>query len=58
LRDLVLQGEHSIPARRRIWDRVEKIVEGNTNVKATMEELEGGDEGKVWRWVGGRSINA
>jgi len=52
LRDLVLQGTHSIPVRRRIWDKVEKVVEGNTNVKATMEELEGGDEGKVWRWVG------
>jgi hypothetical protein len=54
LRDLVLQDEHSISARTRLWERVEKVVEGNTNVRASMEELEGGDEGKVWRWVGGR----
>jgi hypothetical protein len=53
LRDLILQDEHSIPARRRLWDKVQKVVEGNTNVRASMEELEGGDEGRVWRWVGG-----
>lgn len=53
LRDLVLQAEHSLPARRKLWDKVEKIVEGNSNVRATMEELEGGDEGKVWKWIGG-----
>ncbi|KIJ44119.1 hypothetical protein M422DRAFT_30633 [Sphaerobolus stellatus SS14] len=54
LRDLVLQDEHSIPARRSLWNKVERVVEGNTNVKASIEELHGGDEGKVWRWVGGR----
>jgi hypothetical protein len=53
LRDLVLQDEHSIPVRRRLWDKVERIVEGNTNVRASVEELAGGDEGRVWRWVGG-----
>ncbi|KAF8520227.1 Man1-Src1p-C-terminal domain-containing protein [Hysterangium stoloniferum] len=53
LRDLVLQDEHSIPVRRRLWDKVERVVEGNTNVRASMEELAGGDEGRVWRWVGG-----
>lgn len=53
LRDLILRDEHSIPVRRRLWDKVEKVVEGNTNVRASMEELAGGDEGRVWRWVGG-----
>ena len=57
LRDLILQDEHSIPARRRLWDKVQKVVEGNTNVRASMEELEGGDEGRVWRWVGGTHRN-
>ena len=52
LRDLILQDELSIPVRRRVWDKVEKIVEGNTNVRANVEELEGGDEGRVWRWIG------
>ncbi|KAH7916049.1 Man1-Src1p-C-terminal domain-containing protein [Hygrophoropsis aurantiaca] len=57
LRDLILQDEHSIPARRRLWDQVERVVEGNANVRANLEEVQGGDELRVWRWVGtaGRS---
>lgn len=56
LRDLILQEEHSVPTRRRLWDKVEKIVESNANVRATMEELEGGDIGRVWQWVGNTAI--
>lgn len=52
LRDLILQGEHSISARRRLWDQVEHVVEGNANVRANLEEVQGGDELRVWRWVG------
>ncbi|KXN82080.1 Inner nuclear membrane protein SRC1 [Leucoagaricus sp. SymC.cos] len=52
LRDLILQEEHSVPIRRRLWDQVERIVEGNANVRVNMEEVEGGDELRVWRWVG------
>ena len=52
LRDLVLQDEHSVATRKRLWERVEKVVEGNANVRANMEEVEGGDELRVWRWVG------
>lgn len=52
LRDLILQDEHSIPTRRRLWDQVERVVEGNANVRANLEEIEGGDETRVWRWVG------
>ncbi|GJJ12172.1 hypothetical protein Clacol_006413 [Clathrus columnatus] len=57
LRDSILQDEHSIPVRRRLWDKVEKIVEGNANVRATMEELDGGDVGRVWQWVGSTAIS-
>lgn len=53
LRDLVLQDEHSVSARARLWSRVERVVEGNTNVRANLEEVHGGDELRVWRWVGG-----
>jgi Man1-Src1p-C-terminal domain len=53
LRDLILQDEHSIPQRRRLWDRVERVVESNSNVRANLEEVKGGDEMRVWRWVGG-----
>ena len=53
LRDLVLQNETSVNTRRRLWDRVERIVESNANVQINLEEIESGDETKVWRWVGG-----
>lgn len=52
LRDLVLQEEHSVIVRQKVWEKVEKIVEGNTNVRANLEEVYGGDELRVWRWVG------
>ena len=52
LRDVVLQDEHSVNARRRLWEKVERVVESNANVRANLEEIEGGDEMRVWRWVG------
>src|SRR5882672_4952772 len=52
LRDLVLQDELSIPVRMKLWNKVERIVEGNTNVRASLEELRSGEEARVWRWVG------
>ena len=52
LRDLVMQDEHSIPARARIWEQVEGVVEGNANVRTNMEVMSSGDEGRVWTWVG------
>ena len=52
LRDLVLQNETSVNTRRRLWERVERIVESNANVRVNLEEIEGGDEARVWRWVG------
>lgn len=58
LRDLVLQEEHSVSVRKRLWGRVERVVEGNANVRTNLEEVEGGDEQRVWRWVGsaGRTL--
>ncbi|KAF9005615.1 Man1-Src1p-C-terminal domain-containing protein [Cyathus striatus] len=56
LRDLILQEEHSIPTRRRLWNQVERVVEGNANVRANLEEIEGGDEMRVWRWVGNAGV--
>ncbi|KAJ7109339.1 Man1-Src1p-C-terminal domain-containing protein [Mycena epipterygia] len=55
LRDVVLAEEHSVPARARLWARVERVVEGNANVRANLEEVGGGDEMRVWRWVGAPS---
>ncbi|KAF8212275.1 Man1-Src1p-C-terminal domain-containing protein [Mycena galopus ATCC 62051] len=55
LRDVVLAEEHSVPARARLWAKVERVVEGNANVRANLEEVGGGDEMRVWRWVGAAS---
>jgi len=52
LRDLVMQDEHSIPVRVRVWEQVERVVEGNANVRTNMEVMSSGDEGRVWRWIG------
>lgn len=52
LRDLILQEEPSVTTRNRLWDQVERVVEGNANVRTNMEEVHGGDEMRVWRWVG------
>ncbi|KEP50696.1 sulfide-quinone oxidoreductase [Rhizoctonia solani 123E] len=51
LRDMVLQEEHNVHKRMRLWSKVAKIVEGNANIRANVEEV-AGDETRVWRWVG------
>lgn len=58
LRDLILQDEPSTGTRRRLWAKVERVVEENTNVRTNLEEVEGGNEERVWRWVGstGKSL--
>ncbi|KAF5380842.1 hypothetical protein D9615_003921 [Tricholomella constricta] len=58
LRDLILQDEHSIASRSRLWDQVERVVEGNANVRANLQEIHGGDEMRVWRWVGSANRGA
>jgi hypothetical protein len=52
LRDSLLQEVHSASSRQKVWDKVEKVVESNTNVRANLEEVEDGDELRVWRWIG------
>lgn len=52
LRDEVMQDEHSIARRVKLWEQVEKIVEGNSNVRANVEVMPSGDEARVWNWVG------
>lgn len=58
LRDLVMQDEHSIPVRARVWEQVERVVEGNANVRTNMEVLNDGDEGRVWKWIGSANSTA
>ncbi|KAF8759001.1 hypothetical protein RHS01_02816 [Rhizoctonia solani] len=57
LRDMVLQEEHNVHTRMRLWSKVAKIVEGNANIRANVEEV-AGDETRVWRWVGASIFNA
>ncbi len=58
LRDLVMQDEHSIPVRARVWEQVEGVVEGNANVRTNMETLSSGDESRVWTWIGSANSTA
>ena len=54
LRDQVMHGDSLHLARKeRIWERVESVVEGNVNVRTNIEEVAGGQETRVWQWVGG-----
>ena len=50
LRDELLE---SLPAKERsaVWDRVKKLVEGNSNVRAGGGEVRG-DFHRIWEWVG------
>ncbi|GAA5978711.1 hypothetical protein JCM10908_004455 [Rhodotorula pacifica] len=51
LRDLILQDEHSPRRRAELWKQVEKIVEGNANVRvADVEQY--GEEMRGWLWTG------
>ncbi|BGP13635.1 hypothetical protein JCM10213_007811 [Rhodosporidiobolus nylandii] len=51
LRDLLLTSIHSPTRRASLWRAVEKVVEGNANVRVAEVEV-GGEEMRGWRWVG------
>ncbi len=51
LRDLVLQNEHSPARRQLLWKAVEKVVEGNANVRSKQVE-QNGEEMRAWEWSG------
>ncbi|KAI9704554.1 MAG: inner nuclear membrane protein enriched at telomere/subtelomere region [Bogoriella megaspora] len=52
LRDDVLRDEFSATRRRKLWDRVTKKVENNSNVRPMVRESRTGDVSRVWEWVG------
>jgi hypothetical protein len=52
LRDDVLRDEFSAPRRARLWEKVQKKVEANSNVRPMVRESATGDVGRVWEWVG------
>lgn len=52
LRDDVLRDEFSATRRKKLWEKVQKKVEGNANVRPMVREGRTGDIGRVWEWVG------
>ena len=52
LRDDVLRDEFSTMSRKKLWEKVQKKVEHNSNVRAVSRESRSGDVGRVWEWIG------
>lgn len=52
LRDDVLRDEFSATRRKKLWEKVQKKVEGNANVRPMVREGRTGDVGRVWEWIG------
>lgn len=52
LRDDVLRDEFSARQRQRLWERVQKKVEANSNVRPAVREARSGEVSRVWEWVG------
>jgi len=52
LRDDVLRDEFSAARRAKLWVKVQKKVEQNTNVRPMAREGRHGDVSKVWEWIG------
>jgi hypothetical protein len=52
LRDDVLRNEFSSSRRQRLWERVQKKVEFNSNVRAAVKTTKSGDVARTWEWIG------
>lgn len=53
LRDDVLRDEFSSSRRKKLWERVQKKVEENANVRSMVrEDARSGEVGRVWQWIG------
>ncbi len=52
LRDDVLRNEFSSSRRQKLWQRVQKKVEFNSNVRAAVRTANSGDVARMWEWIG------
>lgn len=52
LRDDVLRNEFSSSRRKKLWERVQKKVEFNSNVRAAVRTANSGDVARMWEWIG------
>ncbi|KAF2402191.1 hypothetical protein EJ06DRAFT_474055 [Trichodelitschia bisporula] len=52
LRDDVLREEFSAKRRAKLWEKVQRKVEQNSNVRPSVREGRHGDVSRVWEWIG------
>lgn len=52
LRDDVLRDEFSASRRKKLWERVQKKVEFNSNIRAAVRTTASGDVARMWEWIG------
>ncbi|KAF2267462.1 hypothetical protein CC78DRAFT_566210 [Lojkania enalia] len=52
LRDDILRAEFSSSRRQKLWEKVQKKVEHNSNVRAAVREGRSGDVARMWEWIG------
>lgn len=52
LRDHILRDEFSASKRQKLWQKVQKLVENNSNVRAIVRESRTGEVSRVWEWIG------
>lgn len=52
LRDDVLRSEFSTKKRQKVWAKVARKVEDNSNVRSAVRESRSGEVSRVWEWVG------
>ena len=52
LRDDILRNEFSASRRQKLWEKVQKKVEQNSNVRPMVRESRTGEVSRVWEWIG------
>ncbi|KAI1320443.1 inner nuclear membrane protein enriched at telomere/subtelomere region [Mortierella claussenii] len=55
LRDALLADVHSPARRQEIWNKVQAVVERNSNVRTDTQEVRG-ELHRVWEWVGASGV--
>lgn len=51
LRDDILINELNVDQRHKLWNKVQKIIENNSNIRTRLAEING-EWIRAWEWVG------
>lgn len=51
LRDDILINEFNADQRHKLWNKVQKVIENNSNVRTRLAEING-EWIRAWEWVG------